>query len=323
MMDFEFHFTYIKKNYLLCVDAATPRAQLIPSHIDQYEYSPADIQCVALSSQGSPVSYEWTRLDGQLSPDAYASSDGWLRFNQLSRLDTGTYQCVARNEYGDDTKVLQIVVRDSEPQPTPPPLPSSELSIQPPNYSGRTGDEVVLTCYNVIHVYASLVWSKEGQQYLPSNVDVKNGVLTIKNARAEDSGRYICTSSIPSATPTTEAADVFVEPSDSGHRQSPHIKPLNELYTVVQGQDFSLVCEASGNPYPAVTWTKVHDNSLGSNVQQNGNILRILNAQVDNRGVYLCVANSDGVSTEQSTIIEVERTYILLFHCFSNTRTNV
>lgn len=63
-----------------------PRITLQPTHIDVSEFSPAEVQCVSQSS--TPVTYQWTRLDGELSPDAYIA-DGWLRFNQVRREDIG------------------------------------------------------------------------------------------------------------------------------------------------------------------------------------------------------------------------------------------
>lgn len=298
-----------------------------PTYIDVSEYSPADAECVA--SSPSPVTYQWTRLDGQLSPDADVSN-GLLRFNVIRRSDVGDYQCHARNEYGDDTRILRVYVRDlnpqpqpqpqpqpppqPEPQPQPQPQPSQDISIQPPNFSGRPGDVVILNCHNLVNVYATLIWSKEGLHQLPSHINARDGVLTIHSATVEDTGRYTCTSEPSQAQPhpINEVADVFIT-SNNNQRDPPKIRPLNELYTVIQGHDFSLVCEASGSPHPIVKWKKIHDE-LGSNVQQNGNILRILNAQPDNRGVYICSADSDGLSAEQSTVIDIERKFLCNFY---------
>lgn len=302
-----------------------PRIQLNPSHIDVVENSPAAVEC--FSSSNGQVWYQWTRLDGPLSREAEVS-DGILRFAALRQSDAGDYQCLARNEYGDDTRVLRIYVRPQEPAPvpTPQPMPEREVSIEPPNYNGRPGDIVVLRCHNVINVYATLIWSKEGLSYLPAHINVRNGILTITDAVPEDSGRYTCTSTSSSQDqPITEIADVWITPSNNGggsveNREPPIVQPLEELYTVTQGTDFSLVCEASGNPYPQVKWTKLHEE-IGSNVQINGNTLRILNAQPDNRGVYLCSAESNGQTAEQNTVIDIERK--LIFHCISFIRHSI
>lgn len=285
-----------------------PRIELRPAYIDVNEYSPAQVECSAQSSL--PVTYQWTRLDGTLSADAYVSN-GWLRFNQVRRSDVGSYQCLARNQYGDDTAVLHVYVRESIPETTP--APSRQVSISPPNFSGRPGDQIVLNCRNIINVYATLVWTKTGFETLPTNIDIRDGTLTIQRASVEDTGQYVCTSSSSypsqSSAPVTQVADVNIyDDGSSGYQpEPPKVKPLDELYTVIQGNDFSVTCEASGDPYPAVTWKKIHEDSLGSNVQQNGNILRIFNAKPDNRGIYQCTATSNDLSTETSAVIDIER----------------
>lgn len=46
---------------------------------------------------------------------------------------------------------------------------------------------------------------------------------------------------------------------------------------------------------------------MNSNVQQVGDTLRIINAQVSDRGVYICRVSSPIGSYEASAIVEVER----------------
>lgn len=283
-----------------------------PTYLDVAEYSPAEVECDAQSS--TPVQYVWTRIDGELSPDAYASG-GLLRFNRVHLSDSGDYQCIARNQYGDDSSVLRVYVRESNTEPTrppPPPPPNHIVTIEPQNFNSRPGEVLVLTCRNIINIYAPLVWTKSGQAQLPSYVDVREGVLTIQSARVEDTGRYICTSQQTAPDQTvdslTQTVDVNIV-ADNNVARPPVVKPLDELYTVVQGQDFTLTCEASGSPYPSVEWKKIHEDSLGTNCQQIGNLLKIFNAQPANRGIYQCTATSNGQSTETSTIIEIERKF--------------
>lgn len=238
------HITFqILINCILGGNPTKPRIQLRPPYIDVSEYSPAEVECVAQSS--TPVTYYWTRLDGELSPDAYISG-AWLRFNQVQRGDSGEYQCIARNQYGDDTSILRVYVRESNPtpQPTPqPPPPSREIVISPSSFTGSSGEALVLTCRNVINVYAPLVWTKHGEAQLPSYIDTRNGVLTIQNARIEDSGRYVCTSAATNPSQPGETVNEIVDVAinqNGGYVQPPTVKPLNELYTVLQGSDFTL-----------------------------------------------------------------------------------
>lgn len=257
------------------------------------EGSSAEVQCQ--SSGTAPIQYSWERLNGELS-HGIDINDGYLRFTSVRKQDEGEYRCTTRNYYGDDTKILNVYVRESS---TPYPQPT-DVEIIPPHYSGRPGEEVRLTCSG--QAGSRLDWSKSGQERLAYNIRVTNGVLIIREARIEDSGRYICTSYPVYGSPSSQTAEVSI-----GQRSGPpHIKRFNEIYNIVQGQDFSLNCEASGSPYPRVKWDRIHE-PFEPNMNQNGNILRIMNAQPSNRGVYTCTAESDGGIVEESAIIEVER----------------
>lgn len=77
-------------------------------------------------------------------------------------------------------------------------------------------------------------------------------------------------------------------------------------YVILRYDDFTLTCETSGSPEPVITFEKVSVDSLGSNVQIDGNILRFSDAQPENRGIYQCTAESNGVTAKASTIVDME-----------------
>lgn len=237
-----------------------------------------------------------------MSHDVYIEG-GYLRFNSIRSSDAGDYRCTAGNRVGDDSKILPIYVRDRTPSTVSPVPPTHIVEIDPPKFTGFAGDLVQLRCTS--HIRGTITWSKLGLPALPINYYVDQGVLYIENAQKKDSGTYICTS-IATDTGTTSKSTVNVWITIREHLVPPTIKPFNDLYTIIQGQDYSLNCEVSGDPYPKVKWTKVHEE-FEKNVQQSGNILRILNAQQSNRGVYTCIAESESGSTESSTVIDIER----------------
>lgn len=278
-----------------------PRITLNPSYIDAEEYYPVDIRC---SSSGStPIQYSWERLGHDISNDVDIR-EGHIRFNSIQKSDEGDYSCSARNSYGDDSRVIHVYVRGGRnpnpptSAPQPPEYPTVE--IYPPNFNGRPGDEVRLSCRS----QSEGTWTKAGSQYLPNHIYVSSGVLVINNARVEDSGLYTCTSIGSNGSPTSASANVGI----GSRSEPPLISRLEQQYNITQGQDFTLNCAATGNPLPKIKWTRVHE-SFNENTQQSGNNLRILNAQPENRGVYLCIAESEHESTQEGTIIEVERKY--------------
>lgn len=277
-----------------------PQIQLAPAYIDVSEYAPAQAECRA--SSASPVNYTWVRLNGEVSADTWIQQ-GLLRFNLLRRSDAGEYRCIARNEYGEDSRILNVFVREDRPRP-----PMDQLVIHPSQFSGRSGDVVLLVCQDRANRNAAVRWHNEARPESISNAVINNGELVIPRASPEDSGRYMCISSENSSV--FQTVDVYISSGhdDDGRAEPPKIEKLNDLYTVIQGTDFSLACKVSGKPIPSIKWAKVHE-TIDANVRVIGNILKISNAQPRNRGVYSCVAESNGDIVEDSTVIDIERKY--------------
>lgn len=282
------------------ISTERPRVTLSPTYIQAEEYNNAEVECRSSGSQSSEFS--WERLSGEIA--YHVSIDGgYLRFNSIRKSDEGEYRCTARTAYGEDSQILRVFVNggQQQPPPRPPPPQSSDLvQISPPSFHGQTGEEVRLDCYSPVG--GRLVWSKEGLATLPYYITVHEGLLIISRASVEDSGQYVCTSHSHGSTSSSCIAQVVI----GTNMEPPHITQFQEAYNIVQGSDFTLDCVASGNPMPRIKWTREHD-SFNENTQQSGNSLRILNANPYNRGVYTCIADSDHGSTQESTVIDVER----------------
>lgn len=87
----------------------------------------------------------------------------------------------------------------------------------------------------------------------------------------------------------------------------PVVKVIPEKITISQGSSTELRCEASGVPPPTIKWTKLDAAGNEKNIEQVGQILYIRNAQVNDRGVYICVANNGHGLAQGSSIVEVNR----------------
>lgn len=222
-----------------------PEISVSPAIINQEEYSVAELRC---SASGSPQPrIVWTRLDGQLSSDVIVR-DGYLRFQSLRKSDEGTYLCTAQNNAGDVDQTVQVYVRAERFPPV-----SEEINVSPSQHSGEPGEEITLRCSSSSHGRA--VWSKTGSVELPAHVELHNEDLLIRFSTVDDTGVYVCTVQFPSGVIRTASSDVKV--FAKWNEQAPKISTLERKYSVVQGADFELTCEASGTPYPTVTWSIV------------------------------------------------------------------
>lgn len=154
--------------------------------------------------------------------------------------------------------------------------------------------------------HANVTWTRSDKRPLPYTASQRDGILTITNPTVSDSGIYVCTVNIRGTETNTTARITIVPP-----RETLTVKVRPERQKVSQGSVTEVRCITNGEPGLQVKWSKYMETSLNSRVQQVGDTLRIINAQVSDRGVYTCrVTSPTGSSYEASAIIEVERKLI-------------
>lgn len=66
------------------------------------------LQCLAHGTP--PLTYTWTKLDGNLSPRAEVR-EGDLQINLATSEDAGSYKCVASNKVGNSEVIAKVTVR--------------------------------------------------------------------------------------------------------------------------------------------------------------------------------------------------------------------
>lgn len=124
----------------------------------------------------------------------------------------------------------------------------------------------------------------------------------IPNAQPQDSGLYVCT--IRSTDGFSGEATTRIQIISNYNVPTVRIEP--DRQTVSQGGEAEVRCIASGTPYPSISWSMVN-GQLGRGVTIDGDVLKIRNAQVTDRGMYVCDAQNSGGSARAVTVIEVER----------------
>ena len=79
------------------------------------------------------------------------------------------------------------------------------------------------------------------------------------------------------------------------------IQPI-EKQTIMEGDNLTVVCNASGIPAPVVTWIKV-----GGDMTINGSELVFTNISRTEAGEYRCEASNECGNASEVARIEVER----------------
>lgn len=96
-----------KKRYFL-LSLALPYATSVPDDVAVRVGEVIRLQCLAHGTP--PLTYTWTKLDGNLPLRAEVSG-GDLQINLATAEDAGSYKCVASNKVGNSEVVAKVTVR--------------------------------------------------------------------------------------------------------------------------------------------------------------------------------------------------------------------
>ncbi|CAL4079350.1 unnamed protein product, partial [Meganyctiphanes norvegica] len=139
---------------------------------------------------------------------------------------------------------------------------SKNVVVSPTNVSVVEGESVRLTCQIDSHPPANLTWVRD-QQSLPQDDRYTNpisGVLQINQVQQADSGSYKCLAENLLAVKKSRRSDgviLRVLPRGEGENyKSPSFLSPKDLVRVIQGQDVTIECAASGWPIPSISWQR-------------------------------------------------------------------
>ena len=77
--------------------------------------------------------------------------------------------------------------------------------------------------------------------------------------------------------------------------------------TAKQGDDVTLTCSVRGTPKPTIIWSKVGEDLNSRNIAVDREQLRLTNAKVTDRGVYVCTVENKAGKSRASAVLEVDR----------------
>uniref|UniRef100_A0A7N6BSW4 Heparan sulfate proteoglycan 2 n=1 Tax=Anabas testudineus TaxID=64144 RepID=A0A7N6BSW4_ANATE len=279
------------------------------------------LQCLAHGTP--PLTYTWTRIDGNLPPRAQVSG-GDLQINLATAEDAGSYKCVASNNVGNSEVVIKVTVRS--------PL---AVRVSPQVEVKALGSAVEFTCSAAGGVETKVEWLKEGGA-LPPNHHIKDGVLRIDQVTEADAGQYRCTATNDVGSVQSQVVlhvqceylqtckyhietawllhvsnrilICIVHHAHSNHLSVctalPQIAALPETKEVTVGSDAVLPCVASGYPAPEIKWSKLEEE-LPPKCFQEANALTVPHVTHEDSGTYVCTASNKQGKVEAFTKLQV------------------
>ncbi|KAL5013502.1 hypothetical protein ScPMuIL_007772 [Solemya velum] len=273
-----------------------PQVRIEPRYLQINEGDPVEFHCIAT---GSPTpTLEWQRKDSQPLSARASFENGYFRIPAATHYDQAEYFCRATNAAGT-SEIRTILYVERGPQP-----PDVTVIVRQTTIIAIVGTTATLECYVEDGTgQVTLVWSRQGAGLPPGSRQL-DGTLTIPNVQSSYSGNYICQGTTPTGISGTATTTLSITPDIAREAPTAVIEP--QRHTFAMGTTGTLRCSITGKPQPTVTWSRAR-GELSSNHQVNGEMLRIIQTSMDDRGVYVCRAENAAGSAQGWAIVEIER----------------
>ncbi|PFX13123.1 Hemicentin-1, partial [Stylophora pistillata] len=173
--------------------------------------------------------------------------------------------------------------------------------IEPTKIVGVTSDQdvcvdakVTLSCNATGKPEPNITWTRVWENGTDSRaLQSKDGYFVKDNFGNSSSGTYRCAAFNGVGEPVNQTVKVIAKYS------VPKVKVVRSSNVVLEGNAYSLSCEATGDRITKFTWIKVSNN-----LSSDGHILDFSNIDRNDAGVYKCEAsNRCGRKTKTETLI--------------------
>ncbi|XP_025202783.1 Down syndrome cell adhesion molecule-like protein Dscam2 isoform X34 [Melanaphis sacchari] len=252
----------------------------------------------------------WTSDDGdEYSINANHAYDGKylvlpsgeLHIRDVTPEDgTKSYQCRTKHRLTGETRLSatkgRLVITDPIGIKSPAFSSDSKGTI----FNRRSKSDIVLLCESQGYPVPDHRWYKfiEGSNkkqavILDDRIKQVSGTLIIREAKVDDSGKYLCVvnnsvggESVETVLTVTAPLNAIVEPT---------------IQTVDFGRPATLTCNYEGNPVKTISWLK-DGKRLSSH---DGRVLRIDSVRKEDKGMYQCFVRNEQESAQGSAELKL------------------
>ncbi|XP_064072197.1 cell adhesion molecule Dscam1 isoform X43 [Vanessa tameamea] len=210
-----------------------------------------------------------------------------------------SYQCRTKHRLTGETRLSATKGRLVITEPVGSKSPTFSNDVQFSGITRKTSQDFALLCQAQAFPVPLFRWYKfiDGsarKQPVVLNDRVKqvSGTLIIKEAKVEDSGKYLCVVNNSVGGESVETVLTVTAPLKST------VEPATQ--TVDFGRPAVFTCRYEGNPVKTITWLKD-----GKDMNHHDPILRIESVKKEDKGMYQCFIRNDQESAGASAELKL------------------
>ncbi|XP_050054055.1 cell adhesion molecule Dscam2 isoform X25 [Aphis gossypii] len=286
----QFYDTDVNKAYAIRGNSVIIKCET-PSYVADF------LTVVSWHTDNGDVYYPGNKNDGKY----LVLPSGELHIRDVTPEDgTKSYQCRTKHRLTGETRLSATKGRLVITDPIGTVIPKVPTKSKFDHVDGVFEQNIVLLCETQGHPVPVFRWYKfiEGSNKkqavtLDDRIKQVSGTLIIREAKVDDSGKYLCVvnnsvggESVETVLTVTAPLNAIVEPT---------------IQTVDFGRPATLTCNYEGNPVKTISWLK-DGKRLNSH---DGRVLRIDSVRKEDKGMYQCFVRNEQESAQGSAELKL------------------
>ncbi|XP_050054043.1 cell adhesion molecule Dscam2 isoform X13 [Aphis gossypii] len=286
----QFYDTDVNKAYAIRGNSVIIKCET-PSYVADF------LTVVSWHTDNGDVYYPGNKNDGKY----LVLPSGELHIRDVTPEDgTKSYQCRTKHRLTGETRLSATKGRLVITEPVGLKSPAFSAKSETYKFKMKSFADLNLLCDAQGYPIPTFRWYKfiEGSNKkqavtLDDRIKQVSGTLIIREAKVDDSGKYLCVvnnsvggESVETVLTVTAPLNAIVEPT---------------IQTVDFGRPATLTCNYEGNPVKTISWLK-DGKRLNSH---DGRVLRIDSVRKEDKGMYQCFVRNEQESAQGSAELKL------------------